>query len=81
MEYGNIPVYMRLVGFKEYEIPPNGSKETSYTMHDYYKSNIYEKFKKGLSRLQRVQLDPKMIGVILVVVAVVAGCVFLFGGR
>ena len=77
-DWFNVPVYMRLIGFHEYD---GGIKETSFTYDDYYRSNALDKFKRGLSKIARGQIDGKMVGVIAVVIVIVIGCVFLFMGN
>lgn len=81
--YFNIPVYLKLSNFKEYEIPEGGigQRETAYTLGDYKRRNTSGKVKQMFSRITSFgNMDKKAIGVIIIVVCIAAAFVFLFGG-
>jgi len=81
LEYAGLPVYLRIKNFKEYQLTDKDPRDTASTLHDFWRSNTIEKYKKGLSKIAKVgQVDIKMIGIIVIVIAIAAGFIFLFGG-
>ena len=81
--YFDIPVYLKLSNFKEFEIPEGGigQLETAYTLGDYKRRNTIGKVKQMFSRVSSFgNMDKKAIGVIIIVVCIAAAFVFLFGG-
>lgn len=80
-EYTGVPVYLKLCYFDQFKLDyDQHPRDRSYTLDDFYKSNTVKSFKKGLSKLGMApNIDMRVIGVIVVVVAIAAGFIFLFG--
>lgn len=81
LKYFGIPVYMKLKNWEEYAITAEDPQDTAYTLNDFRKSNTAERFKRALSRLVKVnQMDIKVVGLIIVAVAIAGVCIFIFMG-
>lgn len=79
--YANMPAYVKLIDFKEYQLTEKDPKDTASTLHDFYRSNSIEKYKKGLTKANKIgQMDLKLIGIMVVVIAIAGGFILLFGG-
>lgn len=80
--YANTKVYVKLVGFKVYDIrncdAPN--LETSSTLNDYFMSDAQQNFLKGMTRITFAPLDLKKLGgVALIGVGILFGLILLGG--
>lgn len=77
----NVPVYLKKSYFREFQIPEGGPRDTAYTLNDFNHTTAFEQFKKNLTKLTMFgDMQIKTIGVIVVVIAIAAGFILLFGG-
>lgn len=78
--YFNVPVYLKLSNFREYQLTEDDCRDNAYTLGDYQRRNTQGKVNKIFSKISSMNMDKKAIGVIIIVIAIAAGFIFLFGG-